>query len=267
MSKGQKEESSTAMIPPAQVMAERTESELFETSQFLFECDWNSSGGSLPFPDIPTSANQAIQSGGEESNDLPFDPRSRLSEQELLLEDVPDEYSRLHHQGDDGAPFVAYAAPPPRIGPAQRTRSHTSNLRMQATVTPHDSTSCSIASRPASVQLFTADSYTRADVILGRGGKSNHHPGNQEYLRDKSELQPRYFTVSKQEKTRIAQELVDRVHARGGRFMKEQDDGRWTEVDNEKARRKASQSLREESSKESRAEKRAKYKKRPATKK
>lgn len=101
--------------------------------------------------------------------------------------------------------------------------------------------------------------YNDADVLLGRGGLTNRHPGNQEYLIKKTEMQHRYLKASKQEKTRISQELVDWVYNQGGRFMKVVDD-EWVEIDNAAARKKASQALREINTSETRARKRARYK-------
>lgn len=95
---------------------------------------------------------------------------------------------------------------------------------------------------------------------MGRGGRSNHHPGNARYLEAKLTIQPRYRKATKEEKTGISQELVDVVKNWGGRFVKlDEANQRWYEVDNVTARKKASQTLREENTPESRAQKRAKY--------
>jgi hypothetical protein len=105
------------------------------------------------------------------------------------------------------------------------------------------------------------NSFKEADVLLGRGGLVNLHPGNQAYLQHKERLQARYLAASKEEKTEISQELVDIVHDWGGRFMKQSEDNEhiWYEVDNLKARKKASQTLREINTPEHRAYKRKKY--------
>jgi hypothetical protein len=86
---------------------------------------------------------------------------------------------------------------------------------------------------------------TELDVKLGRGGHVNGHIGNQMYLEKKMEIQDRYLAASKEEKTDISQELVDAVHAWGGRFLKEDKEVGWFEVTNIIARKKASQTLRE----------------------
>lgn len=252
------------MIPSPQVMAERTDSELFETSQFLDGCDLNVG---LQLPDVPSTSHADVTNPSEASYPPPYDPRRRLSEQELLIEE-PVEDSNVD---PDASSISSYTLPPPPEYPppcpATRTRSRTygNSNRVHATVTPHDSRSGSVASlAPVAVQRSTDKSYTEVDVLLGRGGKSNNHLGNQLYLSDKNHLQPRYFAATKAEKTAIAQELVEMVHARGGRFVKNEGNDQWREVDHSHARKKSSQSLREVSSKESRAEKRARYKKSPA---
>ena len=101
---------------------------------------------------------------------------------------------------------------------------------------------------------------TDADVLCGRGGRTNHHPGNKLYLRLKEEIQDRYLAASKNDKTAISQELVDGIHKRGGRFL-EQDDatGDWFEITAVKARKKASQTLRELNTPEERKAKRERY--------
>jgi hypothetical protein len=86
---------------------------------------------------------------------------------------------------------------------------------------------------------------TDKDVLMGRGGTARHHPGNQWYLAAKTRLQKKYLlTHSTDEKSKISQELVDSVYARGGRFLEKLVDGTYLEVDEESARMKASQALR-----------------------
>merc|ERR1711959_37680 len=103
------------------------------------------------------------------------------------------------------------------------------------------------------------------DVLMGRGSRTNYHPGNIRYLKETKRIQPRYLKASKVSKTAISQELVDAVHAWGGRFLQIDDDPRqkklWYEVPRIVARKKASQKLRELNTPEARAKKRAKYQK------
>ena len=99
-----------------------------------------------------------------------------------------------------------------------------------------------------------------SDVLLGRGGRTNNHPGNKKYLEAKDSMQERYLAADKNGKTPISQELVDIVKGWGGRFLKlDPVSNRWYEIDNTTARKKCSQTLREMNTPEERAAKRARY--------
>lgn len=103
---------------------------------------------------------------------------------------------------------------------------------------------------------------TEIDILLGRGGRSNNHPGNKRYLEEVNALKHCYRSSSKNERTDWSQCLVDYVHAYGGRFLRfDREASQWYEVPNRIARKKASQALREENTPESRAKKRQRYKK------
>jgi hypothetical protein len=102
--------------------------------------------------------------------------------------------------------------------------------------------------------VIYVDEPTDLDCVLGRGGKSNHHPGNKRYRDEVQNLQKWYKASDKSEKTNLSQHLVNYVHSYGGRFVKqEKNTGRWYIVSNIVARRKASQALREHLSMEERA--------------
>jgi len=102
---------------------------------------------------------------------------------------------------------------------------------------------------------------TELDVLFGRGGRSNHHPGNKRYHEEKLRFQPRYKAADRVATTSISQEFVDAVHIWGGRFLKleEGTKDKWYEVTKIEARKKASQALREVNTPEYRARKRSKY--------
>jgi len=101
--------------------------------------------------------------------------------------------------------------------------------------------------------------YSDNDVLMGRGGKSNHHPGNQRYRAEIERLQERYkLTDDKDEKTNISAELVQHVQSYGGHFL-EKDDKGWYVIDDVVARRKVSQALREDKDPEKRRAKRARF--------
>jgi hypothetical protein len=106
---------------------------------------------------------------------------------------------------------------------------------------------------------------SEVDVLLGRGGRSNHHPGNKRYREEVENYRKMYDTLSTaDEKTQISQALVDAINIAGGRFLEKEDRvadkiGEWYIVPNIVARRKASQALREDNDPDKRKAKRARY--------
>ena len=118
----------------------------------------------------------------------------------------------------------------------------------------------SVRSRKHDPIVKTFYPITDADVLCGRGGRTNHHPGNKVYLSLKNDIQERYLTASDKDKTAISQELVYQIQKRGGRFL-ERDNatGNWFEITFEKAWKKASQTLRERNTPDVRKAKRERY--------
>jgi hypothetical protein len=100
---------------------------------------------------------------------------------------------------------------------------------------------------------------TDDDVLCGRGGRSNHHPGNKVYRDEVEELKPWYRELEdKDEKTLLSQTLVDSMRVKGARFL-ERDEHGWYVIDDVVARRKAGQALREDSDPETRNAKRRRF--------
>ncbi len=93
----------------------------------------------------------------------------------------------------------------------------------------------------------TSEGPAPVDVICGRGGKANTHPGNISFREEAKKLRSWYESSSKSEKFTISAMLVDLVRERGGRFLKRDDEqaGHWLEADANDVRKKASQALRE----------------------
>ena len=92
------------------------------------------------------------------------------------------------------------------------------------------------------------------DVLLGRGGRSNHHPGNVAYRNQVGKLREWYRSSDKNLKTDLSQLLVDWViDEQQGRFLKhDATTDQWYLITNIMARRKASQALREHMTQEER---------------
>ena len=104
-------------------------------------------------------------------------------------------------------------------------------------------------------------SLVHEDVLFGRGGRSNHHPGNKMYRELVMAKQKFYRSCDKNMKTIVAQSIVDAVGAeQHGRFLeKDPVTNRYYVVPSLTARRKVGQALRENNTEEARAAKREKY--------
>jgi hypothetical protein len=98
---------------------------------------------------------------------------------------------------------------------------------------------------------------------MGRGGKSNHHPGNKRYREEILNFKNTYSQLtSKEEKTDLSRHVVDFVHNYNGRFLaldKTIKPACLYEITDAVARRKVSQALREDGDPVKRQEKRARF--------
>lgn len=84
------------------------------------------------------------------------------------------------------------------------------------------------------------------DVLCGRGGETNHHPGNVKYRQLVKACQSCYMFAKRCDKPKISALIVQAIRMRGGRFLRRPGAGSpWIDVGNQKAREKTSQALRE----------------------
>lgn len=87
------------------------------------------------------------------------------------------------------------------------------------------------------------------DVLCGRGGSINSHPGNERFRRLVEKRKRVYLTARfKREKRLIASSIVSEIRALDppGRFLaRDPKSGMWKDIGDEKARDKTSQALRE----------------------
>ena len=113
------------------------------------------------------------------------------------------------------------------------------------TTIPSSSSSLSHHQQESSLSSITTPS--THDVICGRGGKANTHPGNISFRTEAKKLRDWYDSSSKSEKFTISSYLVDIVRERGGRFLMRDKDSPnvWHEAESGDVRKKASQALRE----------------------
>ncbi|KAL3780675.1 hypothetical protein HJC23_007122 [Cyclotella cryptica] len=86
---------------------------------------------------------------------------------------------------------------------------------------------------------------TDDDVLFGRGGDINKHPGNIFFRKQALSLRTLYEESSKEEKFKFSEILLKSVKGGGGRFLEKDGDGLWRKVSGNGARKKASQALRE----------------------
>ena len=91
------------------------------------------------------------------------------------------------------------------------------------------------------------DNIRDSDILCGRGGRSNHHPGNKFYRQVVSDMKHMYRrTETKTVKTDLSRAIVDHVCTRGGRFVKKDESSdRYYLLSKAEARKKTSQALRE----------------------
>ncbi|KAG7349175.1 hypothetical protein IV203_011772 [Nitzschia inconspicua] len=112
---------------------------------------------------------------------------------------------------------------------------------------------CAITSNHVNQQLHYIgpsehgqDYYDVYDVLSGRGGGTNAHPGNR-YFRDLINMNRRtYLKSRKNNKPAISRAIVQAVRAKGGKFLKKcETTGLWYEIGDDGAREKTSQALRQ----------------------
>jgi hypothetical protein len=98
--------------------------------------------------------------------------------------------------------------------------------------------------------LVRSDEIQNLDVLSGRGGKSNHHPGNKIFRKLVSEIKQAYRSSPKNTEKRIlAESIIEKIHRMGGQFLiqnKKCLEPQWRVMTELEACRKVCQALREE---------------------
>jgi hypothetical protein len=93
------------------------------------------------------------------------------------------------------------------------------------------------------IKTVTAD-----DVLAGRGGSTNKHPGNILYRALVKENRPTYQQMENHfHKQLLAESIIAAVHKRGGRFLRRHESipGAWVELSMDESIIKTAQALRE----------------------
>ncbi len=111
----------------------------------------------------------------------------------------------------------------------------------------HSWSGSAISSQVLAIHEKKFCSPTDLDVLLGRGGGTNNHPGNIRYRDEVEKVKPMYFSCNtKNEKKEVSELLVAYVEDYGGRFLiKDKETNQWILATAKQARKKASQALRE----------------------
>lgn len=128
----------------------------------------------------------------------------------------------------------------------EETQTEIPSLKQKADVKPasrvvSDETLANSGDKASSFQI------SPHDVLCGRGGLTNHHPGNVTFRTLVRHSQEAYLRASKRDKAGVARKIVDTIRSLTGRFLKKDpsNPGVWVEIGNRKAREKTSQALRE----------------------
>jgi hypothetical protein len=114
---------------------------------------------------------------------------------------------------------------------------------IDGTMTDHSSTMVS----PENDNQVGVKEPLENDVLCGRGGSINSHPGNERFRTLVEKRKRVYLTARfKREKRLIANSIVSEIRALNGRFLqRDAKSGLWKDIGDEKARDKTSQALRE----------------------
>ena len=83
------------------------------------------------------------------------------------------------------------------------------------------------------------------DVLCGRGGGTNVHPGNRRFRDLVNASRRAYLKARKNDKPAISRSIVSAIREMNGRFLKKDEkSGLWHEIGDDGAREKTSQALR-----------------------
>ena len=90
------------------------------------------------------------------------------------------------------------------------------------------------------------EGYNDADVLAGRGGSINVHPGNIKFRMLIDQRRREYLQARKTVKPQINKSIVNIIRRKyGGRFLKRESDGLWYEIGDDRAQEKVGQAFRQ----------------------
>lgn len=127
-----------------------------------------------------------------------------------------------------------------------KTKNHLEYLAMRKTAE-------NFATGPCGGSIATTDLPSNVDLLLGEGKPIQEYRGNQRLSAIIDDYVDEYHAKSKQEKTALAVEMVQKVKAARGRFLSKES-GIWIEVSDDLARDKVSHMFRHQRRKANRKE-------------
>ena len=137
-----------------------------------------------------------------------------------------------------GGPPSAHVPPPPHpYAPVSHHGPVASSMPLHAPMNTN-------------MYFISTSSINENDVLCGRGGLTNQHLGNKKFRALVKQLQEKYITRKKHEKTLLSQAVVAVVRGSSpaGRFLKQDvQTGMWYDIGDEMATEKTSQAFREKS--------------------
>lgn len=177
---------------------------------------------------------------------------SALSSPTVAPAVAPDHQSSTSTSGGDGGDTMMSPSPSRRIKLVLPTLTPAmqQDLALSKGTSGKGSKPLSIGTRPEYADYLLTGIVTPHpnDVLCGRGGGSNNHPGNESFRELVNEVKFPYVNCPKREKPLIARRIVEAVRNQTppGRFLsKDSKTGMWNDIGDGKAREKTSQALRE----------------------
>ncbi|EJK51919.1 hypothetical protein THAOC_28863 [Thalassiosira oceanica] len=177
--------------------------------------------------------------------DIAFDDHPRVLKSRAKLEPAKTPVLRVKSVSDPPAakastsalresPEVAHEAPVPMSPLVSRKKRRLEDSRRGLAVP-------TLVAAPAKHFCGSSITPTDLDVLRGRGGSMNKHPGNVRFRQEVEKFKSLYRTSSHAEKNGLSWKLLGTVRDYGGRFLEKDDKGEWHETNENRARRKVSQ--------------------------
>jgi len=139
------------------------------------------------------------------------------------------------------------SAPPMPIAGVRREVSQCSISSCNNSACNHSATSSTEEPLASGASRIYIVEVRPTDILCGRGGRSNHHPGNKRYRQIVGNIKFAYQQCpAKTLKTDLSRAIIESCYSYGARFIKqESNDGRYYVLTKAEARKKTSQALRE----------------------